>query len=142
MYCPTINQAKALAEKYHNSSTYKHVCRVADYIAECPGVPDAMRNDCIVLAYMHDLVEDTDFVESEIYKNLNDAVKMALTLVTKGKNESYDEYCQKLRNNSGMGPGKMAWLVKLADMKDHLNQTETLSERRKEKYLSGLRFLL
>ena len=87
MYCPTINQAKALAEKYHNSSTYKHVCRVADYVAECPGVPDAMRNDCIVLAYMHDLVEDTD-------------------------------------------------------MKDHLNQTETLSERRKEKYLSGLRFLL
>lgn len=101
-----------------------------------------MRNDCIVLAYMHDLVEDTDFVESEMYKNLNEAVKMALTLITKGKDESYDEYCQKLRDNSGMGPGKMAWLVKLADMKDHLNQTETLSERRKEKYLSGLRFLL
>lgn len=57
----------------------------------------------------------------------------ALTLITKEKDESYDEYCRKLRNNSGMGPGKMAWLVKLADMKDHLNQTETLSERRKEK---------
>lgn len=32
--------------------------------------------------------------------------------------------------------------VKIADMKDHLSQKETLTERLKEKYLEGLVILL
>lgn len=35
-----------------------------------------------------------------------------------------------------------AYWVKLADMKDHLSLTDTLTDKLKEKYLSGMRYLL
>ena len=54
----------------------------------------------------------------------------------------YDEYCDIIKLSAKPDWGKCAWFVKLADMKDHLSQVETLTPRLKEKYLSGLRYLL
>ena len=38
--------------------------------------------------------------------------------------------------------GKCAWWVKIADMKDHLAQRDTLTEKLRDKYLEALPHLL
>lgn len=66
-----------------------------------------------------------------------------LLLLTHDKeNMSYDEYCKRIKDSVNTPAGKLAWFVKIADMKDHLNKTDTLTDKLKEKYLSGLRYLL
>ena len=50
--------------------------------------------------------------------------------------ETYEEYIAKIPK------GSIAYWVKLADMKDHLTLTDTLTEKLKEKYLRGLAILL
>jgi hypothetical protein len=52
----------------------------------------------------------------------------------------YLEYLKKIRDFSNIRP-EVYW-VKMADMKDHLFQIETLMDSFKEKYLKALPYLL
>ena len=61
---------------------------------------------------------------------------------TKTDDELYEDYCRRIRNSADKDYGLCAWFVKLADIKDHLSLTKTLTPKPKEKYLSGLRYLL
>lgn len=136
-------EAKSLAKLYHKEETYKHVRRVAKYVQTDRMIPNNIQNDCITLAYLHDLCEDTEFADSNAYKTLHEPLKTALLLLTHDKeNMSYDEYCKRIKDSVNTPAGKLAWFVKIADMKDHLNKTDTLTDGLKEKYLSGLRYLL
>ena len=53
---------------------------------------------------------------------------------------TYEEYIQDIKNAYKNYP-EVYW-VKLADMKDHLTQTGTLTDELKEKYLKALPYLL
>ena len=81
---------------------------------------------------------DTDYDP----KNLPPNFKKTLELITKPDDLTYDEYCLRIHNRAKQDYGLCAWFVKLADIKDHLSQVDTLTPRLKEKYLSGLRYLL
>ena len=52
----------------------------------------------------------------------------------------YIPYIQHIRACAGDWPE--AWWVKLADIKDHLAQTDTLTERLRDKYVGALPYLL
>lgn len=52
-----------------------------------------------------------------------------------------DECCQRFKKYN-TNDYLCAYWVKLADMKDYLSLTNTLTDRLKEKYLSRLRYLL
>ena len=52
----------------------------------------------------------------------------------------YIKYIKKIRDYSDTKPE--AYWVKMADMKDHLSQTDTLTDKLKEKYLTALPYLL
>ena len=135
--------ARKIAKKYYTEETYKHVRRVAKYVQENNMIPSNIQNDCIVLAYLHDLLEDTDFRKSKEYTDMPEYTKTALDLLTHDKdNISYDGYCRKIKESTGSITGKCAWYVKIADMKDHLSKTDTLTDALKEKYINGLRYLL
>ena len=69
--------------------------------------------------------------------SLPDNFQNALLLLTKPDDLSYDEYCQRFKKYN-TNDYLCAYWVKLADIKDHLS----LTDRLKEKYLSGLRYLL
>ncbi|GEA37476.1 hypothetical protein Ccl03g_31890 [Enterocloster clostridioformis] len=71
-----------------------------------------------------------------------DNFKLALKSLTKPINISYECYCNRLRDTKNTSWKICAYWVKLADIKDHLNLTDTLTDKLKEKYLSGLRYLL
>lgn len=94
---------------------------------------------CIALAVMHDLIEDTDY-HGESLGNRFEYFNECLRLITKPKNIDYITYVKRIRECSDTKP-EVYW-VKMADIKDHLSQTETLTEKLKEKYLNALPYLL
>jgi hypothetical protein len=87
---------------------------------------------------MHDLIEDTEYTGSELPENFYKALK----LLTKPKEQDYIEYIKNIKDTSNTDWRICAYWVKLADMKDHLAQTDTLTDKLKEKYLNALPYLL
>ena len=137
-----VSTALKFAKEYYSKKGYDHAMRVAGYVAEMEIIPREYRDECVALAIMHDLCEDTDFSESYNFQSLPEYFKNALILLTKPKEVSYVDYCKELRCTDFTNWKMCAYWVKLADMKDHLCQKETLTDKLKEKYLEGLAELL
>ena len=133
-----MSYALKMAKKYYSKEGYDHAIRVMQYVADNEMIPAEYRDDCLVLAVMHDLIEDTEYLGNALPENTS----KALNLLTKPKDEDYTEYIKKIRDTSYINWRMCAWWVKLADMKDHLAQTETLTDKLKEKYLTALPYLL
>lgn len=143
---PDIQKALLLAEAYYDASTLAHAKRVAFYLQDAPFLPEEYRIPCICLGLMHDLLEDTAYTNTPPFLPTcpalsSEAFQQALSLLTRPKEMPYLTYIQRFKAKAD-SPSLCAWWVKLADMKDHLAQTETLTERLKEKYLEDLPYLL
>lgn len=134
----TMTYALKVAKKYYPKDKYDHAIRVMQYVADNEMIPQQYREDCLVLAVMHDLIEDTEYLGNALPENTN----KALNLLTKPKDKDYIEYIKEIRDTSHINWRMCAWWVKLADMKDHLAQTETLTEKLRDKYLAALPYLL
>lgn len=133
-----------IAREYYDINTYYHAMRVAAYVASDNVIPDDKREICVVIAIMHDLQEDSNFnfysVCNATSGNANPYVGTCLDLLTKQEEDSYEKYLQKIKEHFNTYPE--AYWVKLADMKDHLSETETLTDELKVKYLKALPCLL
>ena len=115
-------------------------------------IPPEYREDCLKLAVMHDLLEDTEYKDQVSYEIKDNGFIGALNLLTKPKDMDYNKYIRQIRDtkytifNVSKYWKICAWWVKLADIKDHLSQTETLTETLRDKYLykylSALPYLL
>ena len=133
-----VSSALKIAKEHYDEDTYNHALRVMQYVAENEMIPYEYKDECVALAIMHDLVEDTKYTGSGLPENFY----KALNLLTKPKEMDYIEYIKDIRNTGYTNWRMCAYWVKLADIKDHLSQRETLGERRKEKYLEALAYLL
>lgn len=131
-----VSAAKELAMLYYDEAGFLHACRVVNYVTENLMIPEHMRHTCIVLAYLHDLVEDTDFDSSVLPWYL----RFCLDLISKKESESYMDYIRRINEFCLIYP-EVYW-VKMADIKDHLCLTDTLTDRLRDKYLEALRCLL
>mgnify|MGYP004521726199 CR=1 FL=1 len=132
-----ISDAFRAASKY-SEDTFMHVMRVASIVARNRMIPADLMNDCLALAIMHDILEETDFKPAGLPENF----RKALELLTKPDDVTYEDYCKNIKDQLFTLYGQCAYWVKLADMKDYLTMTDTLTDKLKEKYLSGLRYLL
>ena len=132
-----IGYALRMAKRYYETETYEHALRVAANVADNNIIPDSKMDLCISLAIMHDLIEDTNYGE---FNDVPLALKHGMKNITKRRDEDYISYIKNIVNNKDTCPE--AWWVKLADMKDHLAQTETLTEKLRDKYLTALPYLL
>jgi (p)ppGpp synthase/HD superfamily hydrolase len=133
-----ISYALKVAKQYYTKDKYDHAMRVADYIVENEIIPYEYQDECVALAFMHDLIEDTEYTGSGLPENFYKALK----LLTKPEEQDYIEYIKNIKDTGHTNWRMCAYWVKLADMKDHLSQTETLTDRLKEKYLKALPYLL
>lgn len=133
-----IRDAIKVAREYYGDATYQHAMRVAAYVTNDNLIPDDKKDNCVVLAIMHDLLEDTKFNISTF--SINYYLKDCLQILTKDTEIAYEEYIRNIKDKYTYRPE--AYWVKLADIKDHLCQTETLTEKLKEKYLSVIPYLL
>lgn len=130
-----------IAEKYYNQDTFYHAIRVTVNVANDNLIPANKLDNCIILSLMHDLLEDTDFnLDDDFSYKFGSHIKLCLELLTKRKEDSYEQYLNTIKENYINFPE--AYFVKLADIKDHLTQTETLTDELKEKYLKALPYLL
>ncbi len=132
-----IGYALRQAKEYYDNDTYDHAIRVAINVADNPLIPDKLMDLSISLAIMHDLLEDTSYEE---YNTIPREIERSLKLITKTKNEKYKEYIKEIAFYKEENP-EVYW-VKIADIKDHLEQTKTLTEELKNKYLEALPYLL
>lgn len=134
---------KQLAKDHLPEEVFDHSVRVMMYVM-CNGfIPAHLRDDCITVAIAHDLIEDTDLGFGDLAEmNISACVLEALELVTNYKGEEYISYIRSIREACGCDAGKIAFWVKLADMKDHLNQRETLTGKLEKKYSEALAVLL
>ena len=80
---------------------------------------------CIIVALLHDVVEDTNLTFKELENEFPIEVIDALKLLTHDKNEDYFEYVKKVKNNN------IAKSVKLADLKHNsdLSRLSNCSEK-------------
>ena len=77
------------------------------------------------------MIEDTDCPQDKLQEILGTDLFSAVVILTKDDKDDYDEYIHSILDSGD----KLAILVKRADMKDHFMQTETLTEKLRDKYL-------
>lgn len=130
--------ARMVAEKELPKDKYEHTKRVVNYaydiaIRECCDTDEEIL--CLVLAYLHDVIEDgSERAKEYIAEYFGEMVLECVLLLTHRKDEeTYPEYIDRVL----AGPRAVQY-VKRADMKDHLLQKETLTPKLKEKYLGVL----
>lgn len=133
-----VSFALMMAKEHYPEDKYKHALRVMQYVAENDMIPYEYREECVSLAIMHDLIEDTEYTGSGLPENFYKALK----LLTKPKDQEYITYIKNIKETCHTNWRMCVYWVKLADIKDHLAQTETLTDRLKEKYLKALPYLL
>ena len=95
---------------------------------------------CIV-ALLHDVVEDTEVIFTDLEKEFSKEIVDILRLLTHDKNIDYMEYIEKIKNN------KIAVKVKIADLKHNMDKSrlDEVDEKaliREEKYKKALEILI
>lgn len=94
--------------------------------------------DALVLAYLHDILEDTDCKMDELINlGVNDSILIALDLITKKSNIKYNEYIENVMSN------ELSHVVKIADTMSNLAKSlNDLNMKRIRKYNKQLSILL
>lgn len=138
-----ISSVLRLCASAYKLETYMHCLRVAEYAANNVVVKDDEdnRETAYILGLCHDLLEDTEVTLEHISEVTGYSLGFlgnVLGALTKQSGESYVDYIQRVKSNSSF----YTYVVKLADMKDHLTQVNTLTDKLKEKYWKALPYLL
>lgn len=129
-----VEKARDFAEQHLPERVYKHSIRVAGCVRGIlPRYAGADFHNACVLAFLHDVVEDTEVTIEEIEAEFGKYIADSVALLTHNKDkESYPDYIDRIMSNIEYPEAKV---VKHADMKDHLLQKETLTPRLKDKYI-------
>jgi hypothetical protein len=133
-----VSFALMMAKAHYPEDKYNHALRVMQYVAENDMIPFEYKEECVSLAIMHDLMEDTQYTGSGLPENFYKALK----LLARPKDQEYAIYIKNIKDTCFTNWRMCAYWVKLADMKDHLTQTETLTDSLKKRYMNALAILL
>ena len=138
----TNNAMLELCNLYYDEKTFEHAKRVANKAEEITRFFNLSYETYYFiyqLGLAHDLYEDTDIKRNTWF---DEKFEKNLSLLTREKDEDYNKYIEKIRLMTKNNPDYMpAYIVKLADMYDHFIQTETLTEKLKEKYIAAIAYL-
>ena len=115
-----------LAEKQYPKNKFIHATRVATYAME----KAMMRRDvdpieAYAVGIAHDLLEDTKCTQSDLLAIMDKKLVYDVVRLTKAEETPYEEYLESIIEYGS----PLAILVKSEDMKDHMMQTETLTNK-------------
>jgi len=128
-----VEKAISLATKAHEGQTR---WGGEPYIVHPQAVAKAVQRlneTTICVAWLHDVVEDTDVTIDEIRDGFGESVADGVYAITKKEKESYKDYILRVSDNM------YATTVKIADLKDNLKTLKRGSM--KDKYELALYFL-
>jgi len=124
-----IERARLLATEAHKNQTRKngdayitHPERVFKIFEKYPRkkLGENWFEDAYIglsLCWLHDVVEDTDFILEDIEVLFGKEISSRLDILTRREKESYYDYGIRLLESKD----KIVYLVKLADIEDNLN---------------------
>ena len=127
-----IEKAKKIAAEYHKGMEDKygnpymeHLERVADRVSdmEYDFVDETSEIELYVAtAYLHDIIEDTDCTREDLVALFPESVVEAIFRLTREEGMTYAEYIERILSRDIIPTlaGKIARVVKLADLLDHL----------------------
>lgn len=137
-----LSNAMETARKFYGNDDYYHAMRVAAYVSENGMVPCDSIGICAVLAVIHDLPKNSQFDYHRDFCGsiCKPYIYECLKILAWDKKDTYEDYIKNIKKNRGIYPE--AYWVKIADIKDHLIQKETLEDGAMEKYIAALLQLL
>ena len=129
-----IEKAKKIAAEYHKGMVDKygnpymeHLERVANRVREMEYdfVDETSEIELYVAtAYLHDIIEDTDCTREDLVALFPESVVEAIFRLTREEGMTYAEYIERILSRWLVRrmalAGKIARVVKLADLLDHL----------------------
>ena len=122
-----------------------HLYRVAKTAKESYFIrlTDTEKDDVYKIALLHDIIEDTDTTVDELktVDDISDSIIDAVVTLTRTKEETYNEYIERVSKN------RLATLVKLHDLKDNMDITryvdfKDISISLLERYHNAYKYLL
>ena len=131
-----------MVDKYGNPYM-EHLERVADRVREMEYdfVDETSEiKGYVATAYLHDIVEDTKITRAELVEAFPVDVVTAIYKLTRKKGMTYAEYIEELmsRGNALTLSGKIARVVKLADLLDHVSGPTPCPPDLKKRYEKSL----
>ena len=134
-----VSKLVRLAESYYPKKKFYHAMRVATYAFDKASSSKNVKPlEAFAVGMAHDLLEDTECTPEELSKIMEPELIGAVLELTKGDDESYDKYIMHIIEKGS----DLAMLVKGADMKDHIMQEETLTDKLWRKYQPYLKYFL
>ena len=144
-----IEKAQSLAAECHDGMVDKygnpymeHLERVADRVweMEYDFVDETSDiNMYVATAYLHDIVEDTKITRDILVQAFPADVVTAIYRLTREIGMTYAAYIEGLMpGNLGFKPGKIARVVKLADLLDHVSGPTPCPPNLKKRYEKSL----
>ena len=133
-----VNKLFNLAVQYYPKKKLAHALRVAEYAT---AKASALKIDTIktyMIALAHDLLEDTECPKEDLMSILGIESYNSVVLLTKDAQDNYEDYIHKILDAGD----DYAFVVKQADMKDHMTLTDTLTEKLRDKYIPVLHYFL
>ena len=145
-----IETARSTAAEYHKGMTDRygnpyteHLERVADRVREMEYdfVDETSEIELyIAAAYLHDVLEDTSCDQQEIFMEFGSDVLGAVRRLSRGEFMTYAEYIEGIMPQESIPtlPCKIARVVKLADLLDHVSGPTPCPPALKKRYEKSL----
>ena len=145
-----IEKAKEMAAEYHKGMTdkydhpyFEHLERVADRVREMEYdfVDETSEIEMYVAtAYLHDIIEDTDCTKEDLVVLFPEEVIAAIFRLTRDTGMTYAEYIERVLSRDSLPTlaGKIARVVKLADLLDHVSGPTPCPPSLKKRYEKSL----
>lgn len=127
-----------LSVKYYSKKKISHATRVAEYAAIKAEEIHLNSTRAYIIGLAHDLLEDTECSEEELTAAIGEINYNSVVLLTKSNNQEYEDYIRKIIESKD----SYAFIVKQADIKDHMTLTKSLSEKLLNKYAPVLHYFL
>lgn len=131
-----IEQAKELAKRLHKEIDrdgkphFDHVHRVALRVAARTG-----SELCIITAYCHDMLEDTELTYTELLALFGEEVAIATLALTRMDGEAFECFTERCAANEIAAP------VRLDDMLDNMERIDDKMRKQEHLYLWAIDYL-
>lgn len=134
-----LGELAQLAEKHYSKKKFAHAVRVATYAFEKALVTKGIKpEEAYAVGLAHDLIEDTCCTPDELLEVMDSFLVGDVLMLTKDDEEEYGQYIMHIVTTGS----DLAKLVKGADMKDHMMQYDTLTDKLLNKYKPYLGYFL
>lgn len=127
-----------LSVKYYSKKKINHAIRVAEYAAIRAEEIHLNSIRAYMIGLAHDLLEDTECPEEELIAAIGETNYNSVVLLTKSNDQEYEDYIRKIVESKD----NYAFIVKQADMKDHMTLSNNLTEKLLNKYVPVLHYFL